>query len=230
MFPPTSPSSATSTASSSQRMQAAPDLLGEGSATRPRVRNAQLVGDQPGHLRVDDAGRRPPGPAREPGHALHVGREHHEGHPTAVPRRPAGRLRRRRHQGQADAAASSASRDQVLRPGVRLRQLPGHRLQGAAQARAPHPQASSQEVDPNAPVALFQDSQIKLENFYGIEIDDFAHEIAILSLWLAKHQMNVEFRELFGTRSQLIPLRDTGNVRAQTRPVSTGRKPARPGR
>lgn len=69
-----------------------------------------------------------------------------------------------------------------------------------------------QEVDPRAPLTLFQDSKIKLENFYGIEIDDFAHEIAILSLWLAKHQMNVEFKELFGADIQLIPLRDTGNV------------------
>ena len=36
-------------------------------------------------------------------------------------------------------------------------------------------------------------SNISLSNFYGIEIDDFAHEIAQLSLWLAEHQMNVEF-------------------------------------
>lgn len=69
-----------------------------------------------------------------------------------------------------------------------------------------------QEVDPRTPLALFQDSHMKLENFYGIEIDDFACEIAILSLWLAKHQMNVEFRELFGHEIRLIPLRDTGNV------------------
>lgn len=69
-----------------------------------------------------------------------------------------------------------------------------------------------QEVDPRAPLTLFQDSKIKLENFYGIEIDDFAHEIAILSLWLAKHQMNVEFKERFGAEIQLIPLRDTGNI------------------
>lgn len=69
-----------------------------------------------------------------------------------------------------------------------------------------------QEVDPQAPLTLFQDSKIKLENFFGIEIDDFAHEIAILSLWLAKHQMNVEFKELFGADIRLIPLRDTGNV------------------
>jgi len=33
-----------------------------------------------------------------------------------------------------------------------------------------------------------------------------------LSLWLAKHQMNVEFKELFGHEIQLIPLRDTGKV------------------
>ena len=69
-----------------------------------------------------------------------------------------------------------------------------------------------QDIDPQAPLALFQDSRIKLENFYGIEIDDFAHEIAILSLWLAKHQMNVEFKERFGADIQLIPLRDTGNI------------------
>jgi len=59
---------------------------------------------------------------------------------------------------------------------------------------------------------LFNLSGIKLENFYGIEIDDFAHEIAVLSLWLAKHQMNVEFLELFGVEISLIPLKDTGSV------------------
>jgi hypothetical protein len=55
-------------------------------------------------------------------------------------------------------------------------------------------------------------SQIKLENYYGIEIDDFAHEIAILSLWLAKHQMNIEYDKIFDTRSDLIPLRDVGSI------------------
>lgn len=67
------------------------------------------------------------------------------------------------------------------------------------------------ELDPSK-VGLFKLSGIKLDHFYGIEIDDFAHEIAILSLWLAKHQMNVEFHDLFGVEISLIPLRDTGNV------------------
>ncbi|HEV3094950.1 MAG TPA: DNA methyltransferase [Solirubrobacteraceae bacterium] len=60
--------------------------------------------------------------------------------------------------------------------------------------------------------ALFTTSEIQLESFYGIEIDGFAQEIAVLSLWLAKHQMNVEFRELFGAEIPLIPLRDAGRI------------------
>lgn len=57
------------------------------------------------------------------------------------------------------------------------------------------------------------DSSVNIENFYGIEIDDFAVEVAILSLWIAKHQMNVEFRQKFGTDIPLIPLREMGQVR-----------------
>lgn len=67
------------------------------------------------------------------------------------------------------------------------------------------------DLDPRGR-SMFRESALKLESFYGIEIDDFAHEIAILSLWLAKHQMNVEFKELFGAEIPLIPLRDSGNV------------------
>lgn len=44
---------------------------------------------------------------------------------------------------------------------------------------------------------LFAESQISIENFYGIELADFATEVAILSLWIAKHQMNAEFKEKF---------------------------------
>lgn len=55
-------------------------------------------------------------------------------------------------------------------------------------------------------------SRINIENFYGIEIDDFAHEVAILSLWLAKHQMNLEFTEKFGVDLPLIPLKEAGNI------------------
>src|SRR5699024_6202860 len=55
-------------------------------------------------------------------------------------------------------------------------------------------------------------SRIQLSQFYGIEIDDFAHEVAQLSLWLAEHQMNAKFYEVFGQREPTLPLKDAGNV------------------
>ncbi|GAA2537213.1 class I SAM-dependent DNA methyltransferase [Microbacterium mitrae] len=61
---------------------------------------------------------------------------------------------------------------------------------------------------------LWTDSRINIENFYGIEIDDFAVEVAILSLWIAKHQMNAEFRAKFGVPIPLIPLKETGQIKA----------------
>ncbi|GAY11640.1 type II restriction enzyme, methylase subunit YeeA [Pseudonocardia sp. N23] len=63
-------------------------------------------------------------------------------------------------------------------------------------------------------MVLFAESRINIENFYGIEIDDFAVEIAILSLWIAKHQMNSEFREKFKIAIPLIPLKEIGKVHA----------------
>ena len=60
--------------------------------------------------------------------------------------------------------------------------------------------------------APFTSSRINIENFYGIEIDDFAVEVAILSMWIAKHQMNAEFAEKFGISIPLIPLKETGNI------------------
>lgn len=60
---------------------------------------------------------------------------------------------------------------------------------------------------------LFAESKINIEKFHGIEIDDFAVEVAILSLWIAKHQMNREFKEKFNVAIPLIPLKETGRIR-----------------
>lgn len=59
-------------------------------------------------------------------------------------------------------------------------------------------------------VELF--SRVHLFQFYGIELDDFAHEIAILSLWLAEHQMNQAFFKQFGRTKPALPLKETGNI------------------
>lgn len=56
-------------------------------------------------------------------------------------------------------------------------------------------------------------SIINLSNFSGIEKDDFAHEVAKLSLWIAEHQMNEEMTEAIpGSIAQLLPLKDAGNI------------------
>ena len=55
-------------------------------------------------------------------------------------------------------------------------------------------------------------TRVELYNFYGIELDDFAHEVAILSLWLAQHQMNMKFKEAFGTGNPTLPLQAGGNI------------------
>ncbi len=59
-------------------------------------------------------------------------------------------------------------------------------------------------------VKLF--SGIDLANFYGIEIDDFAHELAILSLYLAKHQMDSEFEKQFPVKLKHLPLIENKNI------------------
>ncbi|MGJ9481944.1 DNA methyltransferase [Actinotignum sp. GS-2025e] len=58
----------------------------------------------------------------------------------------------------------------------------------------------------------FGSSVINIENFYGIEIDDISVEMATLSLWIAKHQMNQEFKAKFGLDIPLIPLKETGHI------------------
>ena len=55
-------------------------------------------------------------------------------------------------------------------------------------------------------------TRVQLSQFYGIELDDFAHEVAILSLWLAQHQMNMKFKESFGKTSPTLPLQAGGNI------------------
>lgn len=56
------------------------------------------------------------------------------------------------------------------------------------------------------------DSVISLDSLYGIEYDDFASQIARLSLWLAEHQMNVLFEQEFGASRPMLPLKDSGHI------------------
>lgn len=61
-------------------------------------------------------------------------------------------------------------------------------------------------------LGLSFDSVVSLNNFYGIEYDDFACQIARLSLWLAEHQMNVQFEQELGVSQPMLPLKDSGHI------------------
>ena len=55
-------------------------------------------------------------------------------------------------------------------------------------------------------------SNISLQQFYGIEIDDFACDTATLSLWLAEHQMNNKFQSVLDVHTEALPLRPSGHI------------------
>lgn len=63
-------------------------------------------------------------------------------------------------------------------------------------------------------MGLFDESHsaIRLDQFYGIELDDFAHEMAILSLWLVEHKMNMVFETEFGYTAPTLPLKQSGRI------------------
>ncbi|MCM8885321.1 MAG: lactate dehydrogenase [Candidatus Thiodiazotropha sp.] len=58
-----------------------------------------------------------------------------------------------------------------------------------------------------------QRSWIKLENFYGIELKDFAVEVARLSLLIAEFQCDVRFIGQKEAKALVLPLRNTGQIR-----------------
>lgn len=55
---------------------------------------------------------------------------------------------------------------------------------------------------------------VTLSQFYGIEIEDFAHDVAKLSLWIAEHQMNEELKnEVHNAVRPTLPLHTAGDIR-----------------
>jgi len=53
---------------------------------------------------------------------------------------------------------------------------------------------------------------VRLTQFCGIELADFAAETAKLSLWIAEYQMNEVFKAEFGSAPPALPLSDSGNI------------------
>jgi len=53
---------------------------------------------------------------------------------------------------------------------------------------------------------------VRLHQFYGIEIDDFACETARLALWLSEHQVNQQFQEQLGEAPPTLPLTTSAQI------------------
>ena len=62
---------------------------------------------------------------------------------------------------------------------------------------------------------LFDASRVSLidvDNFYGIEIEEFPAKIAEVALWICDHQMNIELSKVFGRYFARIPLKKTAHI------------------
>ena len=61
-------------------------------------------------------------------------------------------------------------------------------------------------------LSFIGNSCITLKQFYGIELLDFPHEVAMLSLWLAEHQMNRKLNEEFSVNVDALPLHNIDQI------------------
>lgn len=68
------------------------------------------------------------------------------------------------------------------------------------------------EVEALRRLAEVRLSGIQLEQFYGIEIDDFACQAARLGLWIAKYQCDQQLELDLGQRTDFLPLQKAGVI------------------
>ncbi len=54
--------------------------------------------------------------------------------------------------------------------------------------------------------------KVNVNQFYGIEIDEFASQIAQVGMWLIDHQMNLKVSEIFGQYFVRLPLRQSATI------------------
>ncbi|RLA07043.1 MAG: class I SAM-dependent DNA methyltransferase [Gammaproteobacteria bacterium] len=58
-------------------------------------------------------------------------------------------------------------------------------------------------------------TKIDVDQFYGIEYDEFACQIAQVAMWLIDHQMNMKLSEKFGQYFTRLPLKKSANIHHQ---------------
>ncbi|MDP2823691.1 MAG: N-6 DNA methylase [Sulfuritalea sp.] len=60
---------------------------------------------------------------------------------------------------------------------------------------------------------VYQAITVDVDQFYGIEIEEFPAQVAQVAMWLTDHQMNIEASEVFGEPILRIPLVKSAHIR-----------------
>lgn len=60
---------------------------------------------------------------------------------------------------------------------------------------------------------VFEQTGVNVDQFYGIEVEDFPAQIAQVAMWLVDHQMNLEAGKFFGDWIKRIPLDKSAEIR-----------------
>ena len=71
-------------------------------------------------------------------------------------------------------------------------------------------------------------SKVNVDQFYGIEIEEFPARIAEVALWLTDHQANIALSQAFGQLYDRLPLRASPHITSATPCAWTGRPCCRP--
>jgi type I restriction-modification system DNA methylase subunit len=73
-------------------------------------------------------------------------------------------------------------------------------------------QKMRREVAANAGINVASLIKVNVNQFYGIEIEEFASQIAQVGMWLIDHQMNLKVSEIFGQYFARLPLQQSATI------------------
>ena len=102
-----------------------------------------------------------------------------------------------------------------VRPGVRLRQLPDHRLPRASRTLeidVLREMASRTASATQLEFVVEVKSVVDVDQFYGIEIGEFPARIAATALWMMDHIMNNRLSLEFGQTYARIPIEKSPHI------------------
>lgn len=80
-----------------------------------------------------------------------------------------------------------------------IKELPNYGLEGT-------------ELRSESGTFLVSPCKVSIDQFYGIEINDFASQVALCALWISECQMTTEAEELFNDTINRLPLKHNSNI------------------